>query len=114
MGVDFIRHGDDLSLNWQAWRACFELARAFGWAPVGTVAHRDYSGPWSGTYFTNDLQEVTDEDARALAAALRRARTELKTKTRLTKEQTQAWEGMNINMICRLADFAKKGHFAIY
>lgn len=113
MGVDFIGHGD-LSLHWQAWRACFELALAFGWAPVGTVAHRDYSGPWRGTYFTNDLQEVTDEDARALAAALRRAQTGLRTKTRLTKEQTQAWEGMNINMVCRLADYAEKGHFAIY
>jgi hypothetical protein len=115
MGVDFIGQGDHLSLHWQAWRACFELALAFGWSPVGTVAPCDYPGParWCGTYFTNDLQEVTDDDARALAAALRGAHTALRTKTRLTKEQTQAWEGMNINMVCRLADYAEKGHFTI-
>jgi len=114
MGIDLIGHGD-LSLHWQAWRACFELALAFGWQPAGTVAPSGYAQParWTGTYFTNDLQEVCDDDALALAAALRRAHTALMTKTRLTKEQTQAWEGMNINMVCRLADYAEKGHFAI-
>jgi hypothetical protein len=29
MGVDFIGHGG-FSLSWHAWRACFDLAVAFG------------------------------------------------------------------------------------
>jgi hypothetical protein len=114
MGVDFIGHGG-FSLPWPAWRACFELALAFGWQPAGTVAPSGYpeTARWTGTYFTNDLQEVCDDDALALAAALRRAHTALRTKTLLAKEQTQAWEGMSINMVCRLADYAEQGNFAI-
>jgi hypothetical protein len=44
MGVDFIGHGG-FSLSWHAWRACFDLAVAFGWEPTGTVARREHAGP---------------------------------------------------------------------
>ena len=117
MGVDFIGHHGDLSLHWQAWSACFDLALAFGWQPAGTVACHEDTGPpkqWDGGYFTNDFQMVTGDDAKALAAALRRALTALRTKAHLTKQQIQACEGVNIKMICRLADHAERGGFAIY
>jgi hypothetical protein len=116
MGVDFIGHGG-FSLSWHAWRACFDLAVAFGWEPTGTVAPCEHAGParWKGTYFTNDLQEITDADARALAAALCRAHAALRTRQQLTDEQSSAWanEAISIITVCDLADYAEKGHFAI-
>lgn len=57
MGVDFIGRGG-LSLTWQQWRYCFQLACAFGWRPSGTVVPDGYPEPdrWTGDYFTNDLR----------------------------------------------------------
>jgi len=87
----------DQSLNICSWRALLILAYSFGWKPKGTVfycwqvnktgekIHPLYvdenrkdggwvkDGDWSGTYFTNDWQEITAEDAHNLAKALKRA-----------------------------------------
>ncbi len=115
MGIDLIGHGGACFRSY-GWHACLDLALAFGWQPAGTVAWHEYTGPpskWDGGYLTDDFQIVTDYDAKALAAALRRALSALRAKTRLTKQQTQAWESMNINMVRTLADYAGKGHFAI-
>jgi hypothetical protein len=114
MGVDFISDHGDTSFNWPAWRGCFELALAFGWKPAGTVAPCDYDGPgrWDGTYFRNDLQAVTDEDASALAVALRRALAAQRAGT-LTAEQAKAWACEDVDVVGRLAEYAEKGHFAI-
>src|SRR3954449_10192636 len=116
MGVDFIGHGG-ASFASYTWRGCFELALAFGWKPAGTVAPCDYRGPgrWNGTYFSNDLQEVSDGDALALGTALRRAHDALRTKQHLTEEQAKAWanEDINIEIVCDLADYTENGHFAI-
>jgi hypothetical protein len=90
-----------------------EIAIAFGWQPAGTVAPPNYDREWNGTYFTNDLQEVTDSDARALGAALHQAVTSLRTREALTEEQTKAVDGINIDIVCSLADYAASGGFAI-
>ena len=79
--LQLIGHGS-LGLSWEDWGLSFRLAQAFGWEPAGTLAPGDYThcggpaafiGDWHGGYFTAELQQVTDMDAKALSAALRAA-----------------------------------------
>jgi hypothetical protein len=114
MGVDLIGRGGDVSFNWSYWRACLGIAIAFGWQPAGTIAHPDHDGDWDGGYFTNDFQEVSDSDARALGVALHRAVASVRTGQALTEEQAKALDGMHIGQVCEFADYAVSGGFAIY
>jgi hypothetical protein len=62
----------------QFWAKALELARLYGWGPLGTRSTPgfDFSNlgaDWLGTYLTNDGQVVSAEDAYALAAALERS-----------------------------------------
>jgi hypothetical protein len=86
MGVDLYgKHGGYVYMNWTNWEYCLETAYSYGWKPRGTVAAdpaflQDVYGPvregfqepdyseWDGSYFSNDWQIVTDDDARAIAA----------------------------------------------
>ena len=70
MGVDLL--GVGRSYNCAAWREFYEIGIAFGWKPKGTLPPVDYPEEWCGTYFSNDLQIVSAEDARAWAAAIRK------------------------------------------
>lgn len=84
MGYDLTNHaGQQFRFNMTGWSKLFDLAVEFGWHPAGTKAEnwidaqtgevvRDYSD-WDGSYFYNEYQYVTSEDASALAAALERA-----------------------------------------
>lgn len=59
----------------QFWAKALELARLYGWQPMGTrptpgVDFYKLGSDWHGTYLTNDGQIVMGEDACALAAAL--------------------------------------------
>jgi len=71
-----------------SWRNLLELAQTFGWEPEGTVLPPEKlpfpdigtsieelkkatkAINWCGTYYSNDFQIVTNEDAHAMAAAL--------------------------------------------
>ena len=62
----------------QFWAKALELARLYGWQPLGTrpMPGIDFSklgADWQGLYLTNDGQIVSAEDACALAAALERS-----------------------------------------
>jgi len=62
----------------QSWPKALELARLYGWRPMGTRPPSIYdfyklNADWSGTYLTNDGQIVKAEDALSLAAALERS-----------------------------------------
>ena len=86
---DLSGNGGCLRLNVAAWEFVLDQAVEYGWKPAGTVAlvweapdcpfddvEEVLSGQdrnWSGTYRTNDFQTVTDQDARAMSAALKRA-----------------------------------------
>ena len=77
MGVDLIGHGD-FSVNWTGWRALLDLAIEFDWKPAGTIPNLTReelsNSDWERQgYTTNDFQLVTDEDANAISAALRKA-----------------------------------------
>jgi hypothetical protein len=62
--------------------------------PAGTEApsgcHQCGADEWDGNYWTNDYQGVTDDDARAFAAALRRGIEAVMMEPPLTIEQAQA------------------------
>ena len=73
MGIDLVGAGGSISLSFDFWRDCHRLAVAFGWHPGGTIGPHQLSSDWDGGYFTNDWQLVTDDDAKAMAAALYRA-----------------------------------------
>src|SRR5215217_4990890 len=92
MGVDLMNaNGDYKRFNWSNWRALLELAYEYGWKPAGTAPpqwqYLDHDGnvdhertkaywwceeDWSGTYFYNERQWVTEEDAANIAEALER------------------------------------------
>jgi len=112
MGVDLIGHGG-ASFNWDCWRKCLDIAIAFGWQPAGTIAPPDYDGNWNGGYCSNDFQEVSDSDASRLGLALHRAVASVRTGQTLTEEQAKALDGMHIDVVCELADYAVSGRFAI-
>jgi len=62
----------------QFWAKALELARFYGWRPMGTRPPSTYdfhrlNADWLGTYLTNDGQTVNAEDALALAAALEKS-----------------------------------------
>ena len=112
MGVDLMGHGG-ASFTWDAWRSCFNIALAFGWEPGKTLAPENYEGEWKGGYFSNDYQEVTPEDAHALADALFMAVEHMKKRLPLTGEQEEALEGADFRSINELAEYALGGRFWI-
>ena len=101
MGFDLRGKGGYFCLNNERWYHCLDIACAFGWEPAGTQLPdgppeaRGNPGPdwkWDGGYNSNDFQMVTDDDAKALAAALDRAIEAEKTGA-MTKEQRAAFDG---------------------
>lgn len=117
MSMDlYSRHGE-ISFSAATWDGCFHLAVAFGWKPVGT--NPPFVGTtrddWDGGYFGNDFQQVTDDDARAMADALTRALTALKARRKLKKERAKAWacKSVSIFHVCDLVRYAGKGGFLI-
>jgi hypothetical protein len=89
MGIDFVGNGGFV-LSWSGWGEIYDLACSFGWEPAGTryryrglpirpddpelLADPDFAEYVRDPgYFSNDEQLVTEADAAALAAALRRA-----------------------------------------
>jgi hypothetical protein len=81
MGIDLSnKYGDWFRASFGAWGDLLQMANKHGWEPAGTrtPVHWDVDGPkpaeeWCGTYFSNDGQWVTDDDARNIASALRKA-----------------------------------------
>jgi hypothetical protein len=93
MGMDLSGKGGSFRFSQGRWSAVLELAREHRWEPAGTkppeftvyapdsvtvdevatrVERQRYAN-WSGGYFTNDYQVVSDEDAANIADALERA-----------------------------------------
>jgi hypothetical protein len=87
---------DDLLLNWHAWGCVLKLGSDYGWKPKGTKAptfcwcsknklKNDQiceiccipENEWHGSYFCNDGQVTTTEDALNIADALEKANEDL-------------------------------------
>ena len=76
MGMDLYGTGGYFRFNNAGWRQVLTLAQASGWEPRGTeVPNReDFDASWwDGAYLVNSGQRVTDEDAKAIAEALKEA-----------------------------------------
>lgn len=80
MSYELVNRSTDIcrTFSRQSWAKALELARLYGWQPLGTkppamINFYELGAEWSGTYLTNDAQVVVAEDARSLAAALERA-----------------------------------------
>jgi hypothetical protein len=112
MGVDLMGHSG-ASFNWQGWRSLLRVARVFGWQPAGTTRSDENEGDWDGSYFTNDLQGVTDEDAKAMARALFRALNAVWTDQPLSTDQAKALDEADIRVVMELANYAFSGGFII-
>ncbi len=70
MGYDLIARSKtstpkNFHLNISGWNTALRLAGAFGWKPLGTRLRR--AAKWDGTYFSNDGQLVSTDDANNLA-----------------------------------------------
>lgn len=113
MGVDLMGRGG-MSFSWDGWRSSLGVAKAFGWQPAGTLRPDGIKGEWNGTYFANELQSVTDDDARAMARALFRALNAVSTEQPLSTEQKKALEEADLGVVMELANYAFSGGFMIY
>jgi hypothetical protein len=90
VSYDLFRGGGKFVVSSAVWLKLLTLASQYGWQPHGTeqlewekrtpdgsfvldeerkAAYKD----WDGSYFFNEMQSVTDEDALALAMALEKA-----------------------------------------
>lgn len=74
VSVDCFNDADCLHFgtNNNGWSYLYHLAEDHGWEPAGTV----FDPPdlfWDGSYFSNDGQVVTAEDAAGMADAITRA-----------------------------------------
>jgi hypothetical protein len=91
-----------------SWQNYLTIAIAFGWVPEGAFFKNDEGGfgphP-SGSYLGNDWQLVTDEDARAFAAALNLAIDTVNAGSPLTADQAAALKEFEIINNDRYAAF---------
>lgn len=75
----FSQSGSCFTWNNSSWRKVVDLGIVYGWEPKGTenipdgTDNYEVEEGWCGTYFSNDGQLVSAEDALALANALERA-----------------------------------------
>jgi hypothetical protein len=101
MGYDLLGKRGFFRFSEQGWYHCLDVACAFGWEPAGTQlpdgppearGNPEPDWKWDGGYGSNDWQIVTDDDAKALVAALDRA-IEAERAGVMTEEQRNVFYG---------------------
>jgi hypothetical protein len=78
MGYDLTnKSGGYVRFTGSGWDLALAVARHYGWKPSGIPKPESWDekeyGPWEDEYWINAGQEVTSDDAAALASALGRA-----------------------------------------
>ena len=87
MGMDLYVAGGTERFSYGSWRMMLRLAHKYGWKPMGTEPGQwgnagagesnaqpsSHPDRWDGTYFSNDCQWLTYDDAVRIADALERA-----------------------------------------
>lgn len=137
MGYDLTNdRGDYLRFSPSGWSLALWLAESYGWQPEGTTLSQidEESGltEWSGGYWTNDGQRISNRDALSIADACERALSDPEYETRavgirtrlneeLAKEVPEfTFEPVDRSDIVKfrdrvqeLIDFCRKGGFII-
>jgi hypothetical protein len=92
-----------MELKSKTWERMLALARSYGWEPAGTRPPdiRDADGnpacnwsSWSGSYTSSEYQNVTSEDAGAIADALELALFDLTDQSAIEREGTGVFPGL--------------------
>ena len=80
MSFELVNQSTEIRRNFsrQFWAKAIELARLYGWQPMGTCPPQDIdfdqlNAEWLGTYLTNDGQIVKTADALWLADVLEKS-----------------------------------------
>jgi hypothetical protein len=105
----------------RAWGDILKIAHAWGWKPQGTLSrpmHPEHIDFERHSYFGNDWQLVTAEDAAEMAHAVRLAIADIAGKKRLNKIRRKATQApwrrtAYLRHLREFADFAQQGEFMI-
>ena len=92
----------------------YKLAVTMGWNPGGTEPpyYWAVNEEWSGGYFTNDGQKVTESDALELAAAIERAIPQF---PNLMKQPAfRNYDGGGVQTLRSFVNFCRSGKFYIW
>ncbi len=139
MGYDLLnRNGGEFEFNGSSWGPVLDLAKLYGWEPMGTVVTEDnliwsgitdtayiqeYVKSWNGSYGGNNFQTVEEEDAFNLAHALMNAVKELPDKKSYVDNYSINTRECLINRFSGLSskkhlekfiEFCYDGEFVIY
>jgi hypothetical protein len=100
MGYDILgKAGKYWNCHQSDWINYLEVATAFGWAPEGTFYEGDKGGVGEqlfASYLGNDRQRVTDNDARAMGAALNLALATVNASAPMTDNQLAALKALKL------------------
>ena len=98
MSFELVNQSTEISRTFsrQSWTKALELARLYGWRPMGTLPPFIFDfykleADWSGTYLTNDGQMVKAEDAYSLAAALEKSLKDIPTDNKKIDWSSKFW-----------------------
>jgi hypothetical protein len=139
MGMDLRSAEEDFGLGLVMWCKALELAKMYGWCPMGTGAPHtlivvDYGLPelptieWNRGYWSNDYQLVRQQDGRLLGEAILDALDDIPDDTRegdldhgpfpVNKRHDDqhplVWFRGAKEQLRRLAIFVMKGEFEIW
>jgi hypothetical protein len=105
-----VSHKERISFNYSRWESVLVLADLYGWLRKGTTLEDDVN--WSGTYYTNDGQVVSVEDANELANALERALPDVPREE--TVPRAQVWMSMEYHLKRASLDKIKRYEITAY
>jgi hypothetical protein len=122
MGYELIGPQREFRFNMTGWPSVLQMAESHGWMPLGTKRPQEPFGDsrWGGSYYTNDGQIVTPEDAAALGDALTRALPDLQQEPTALQgdvvdedpDEVHAWRG-NRQRVADFIAFCREGGFEI-
>jgi len=135
MGYDLNNsNGKYFRWNMWGWAEVFNLACSYGWIPKGTEIHpcskdrfdsfedfEDYKRNHEGTYFSNDGQMVSSEDARAFSNALESSlddipdekldkRKSVPIDDKFMKERAKIWNQEKSTLVVRFSGESNKSY----
>jgi hypothetical protein len=120
MGATLKRRSERFRWKRDSWQDVLRLAREFGWQAAGTVPPRGVrKADWGAAdYLTCSRQQVTSDDALAMAAALSRALQRIPTARNApppkdASPELKQFSGLHRDGLADFASFCRRGAFRI-